>query len=108
MTTKELILQELEAVPEPVLAEVLDFLRFLKAKRAQPGQQVIVISDKGETTVPLAVLAAQDPKVAEQIAATSLPVEQMSHEFRQALDRSGYDSRESIVELVREVKRELT
>jgi len=35
MSTKELILQELEAVPELLLAEVLDFVRFLKAKQAQ-------------------------------------------------------------------------
>ncbi|WP_250123808.1 DUF2281 domain-containing protein [Chroococcidiopsis sp. CCMEE 29] len=35
MNTKELILQELEAVPELLLAEVLDFVRFLKAKQAQ-------------------------------------------------------------------------
>lgn len=32
MNTKELLLQEIEQVPEPILDEVLDFLRFLKAK----------------------------------------------------------------------------
>lgn len=33
MTAKELILQELDQVPEPLLEEVLDFLRFLKMKQ---------------------------------------------------------------------------
>lgn len=35
MNTKELLLQEIEQVPEPILDEVLDFLRFLKAKNEQ-------------------------------------------------------------------------
>ncbi|MBH8551073.1 hypothetical protein I8751_01445 [Nostocaceae cyanobacterium CENA357] len=32
MNTKQIIIQELEETPEVVLVEVLDFLRFLKAK----------------------------------------------------------------------------
>ena len=32
MNTKQIIIQELDSVPDDVLAEVLDFLRFLKAK----------------------------------------------------------------------------
>lgn len=32
---KELIAKEIEQVPEPFLEEVLDFVRFLKSKRAQ-------------------------------------------------------------------------
>ncbi len=32
MNTKQIIIQELEETPEAVLVEVLDFLRFLKAK----------------------------------------------------------------------------
>lgn len=35
MNTKDLLIQELEQVPEPILDEVLDFLRFLKAKHDQ-------------------------------------------------------------------------
>lgn len=35
MNTKDLIIQELEQTPEPLLTEVLDFLRFLKAKQEQ-------------------------------------------------------------------------
>ncbi|MEP0872104.1 DUF2281 domain-containing protein [Trichocoleus desertorum AS-A10] len=33
MTAKELIIQELKQVPEPLLEEVLDFLQFLKMKQ---------------------------------------------------------------------------
>lgn len=35
MDTKSLLLQEIEQTPEPILDEVLDFLRFLKAKQEQ-------------------------------------------------------------------------
>ena len=42
MNKKELIAKEIEQVPEPLLEEVLDFVRFLKSKRAQ---------DKLETTL---------------------------------------------------------
>ncbi len=34
MTPKQELLKELETVPSPVIKEVLNFLRFLKAKRA--------------------------------------------------------------------------
>lgn len=33
MNTKDLIIQELEATPEPLLNEILDFVRFLKVKQ---------------------------------------------------------------------------
>lgn len=36
MTTKELILQELEQLPEILLKAVLDFLLFLKPKQIEP------------------------------------------------------------------------
>lgn len=35
MNTKDLLIQEIEQVPEPILDEVLDFLRFLKTKHEQ-------------------------------------------------------------------------
>lgn len=35
MNTKELLLQEIDQAPDPILDEVLDFLRFLKAKQQQ-------------------------------------------------------------------------
>jgi hypothetical protein len=32
MTFKELLIQELDNIPDPLIGEVLDFLHFLKAK----------------------------------------------------------------------------
>jgi hypothetical protein len=32
MTTKELIVREIKKIPEPLLEEVLDFIRFLEVK----------------------------------------------------------------------------
>ena len=107
MQTKELILKEMEAVPESILAEVLDFLKFLKAKRAQPEKQVTVVSAAGETSVSLVTLAAQEPDIASQLMATPMSVHQMCDELRQALTQNGYTSREKIVDLVREVKQEM-
>ncbi|MGD1856146.1 MAG: hypothetical protein ACFB2W_18040 [Leptolyngbyaceae cyanobacterium] len=107
MTPKEMILQELETAPELILAEVLDFLRFLKAKRAQSGKQITVVSPSGEMTVPLGILAAQEPSIAKYITATPTPIQQIRDELKQALERAGYDSREKIVGLVQEVKQEM-
>lgn len=42
MNRKQLIAKEIARVPEPLLKEVLDFVRFLKSKRAQ---------EKSETTL---------------------------------------------------------
>lgn len=107
MKTKELIVQEMEAVPEPILAEVLDFLQFLKAKRTSPGKQVTVVSSAGETSISLATLAIQEPEIANQLMVEPVPVRQMCDELKQALTQSGYTSRESIIELVQDVKREM-
>lgn len=38
MTLKELLIHELDNIPDPLIAEVLDFLHFLKAKQAQANQ----------------------------------------------------------------------
>lgn len=40
MTLKELLIQELENVPDPLIVEVLDFLRFLKIKQTHDSQAV--------------------------------------------------------------------
>ena len=41
MTLKELLLQELDNVPDPLIVEVLDFLRFLKTKQIQDSQALV-------------------------------------------------------------------
>ncbi|MEL6815951.1 MAG: hypothetical protein AAFP03_14235 [Cyanobacteria bacterium J06598_3] len=107
MTTKELILQEMETAPEPILAEVLDFLKFLKAKRTSPEKQVTVVSAAGEISIPLATLAEQDPVIATQLLVEPMPVRQMCEELKQALTQSGHTSREHIIDLVQDVKREM-
>ena len=48
MNSKEQILQEMTAVPEPILAEVLDFLRFLKSKQLQSSPSVTIVSPFGK------------------------------------------------------------
>jgi hypothetical protein len=39
MNTKDLILQELEETSEPLLNEILDFVRFLKIKQTQEATE---------------------------------------------------------------------
>ena len=45
MNAKILIIQEIEQAPEPLLEEVLDFLRFLKAKRSSQRLETAVLSE---------------------------------------------------------------
>ncbi len=45
MNTKELLLQEIEQVPEPILEGVLDFLRYLKAKKILQRQEATLLSE---------------------------------------------------------------
>ena len=45
MTTKDALLRELDAAPEPLLREVLDFIAFLKAKKAPAGMQTALASE---------------------------------------------------------------
>ena len=43
MTTKELLFSEIEDAPEPLLAEILDFIQFLKHK-IRPGLETALSS----------------------------------------------------------------
>jgi hypothetical protein len=45
MSTKELLINEIEEAPEPLLAEVLDFVLFLKAKTAQEKLGMVMMSE---------------------------------------------------------------
>ena len=40
MAAKDLILKEIEHVPEPYLREILDFIQFLKAKDLEPERKI--------------------------------------------------------------------
>lgn len=45
MTIKELLLQEIEKVPEPLLQQVLDFIQFLGNKHQQEKFEIALLSE---------------------------------------------------------------
>ena len=45
MEVKELILKEIERVPEQYLAEILDFIRFLEEKALKEGMGTAIASE---------------------------------------------------------------
>ena len=45
MSIKDLLLKEIEQVPEFVLTEVLDFLQFLKAKHSSQNIELSILSE---------------------------------------------------------------
>jgi len=45
MNRKQLIAKEIAQAPEPLLEEVLDFVRFLKSKRAQEKLETTLLSE---------------------------------------------------------------
>jgi hypothetical protein len=45
MTAKEALLKEIETAPEPLLREVLAFLRLLEARDVPPGLQTAIASE---------------------------------------------------------------
>ena len=45
MTTKQMILKEISKVPEPMLEEVLDFIKFLESKSFRKISETAVLSE---------------------------------------------------------------
>jgi hypothetical protein len=45
MTTKELLIREIDQTPGPVLEEVLDFLHFLKARSGKESRNTALASE---------------------------------------------------------------
>jgi len=45
MTKKELILEEIERIPEPLLEEILDFVRFIEKKAKQWNLETSIASE---------------------------------------------------------------
>jgi hypothetical protein len=45
MSKKEILLKEIEQVPEPFLDEVLDFIRFLKTRNAKNRMNITIASE---------------------------------------------------------------
>jgi len=45
MSKIDTLIEEVEQVPEPLLDEILDFVRFLKAQRVQEQRELALASD---------------------------------------------------------------
>lgn len=77
--------------------------------RASYGREVVVVTSRGKPkAVILGVEAFEELVGLHDFADLELmPLEQFRTEFRQALAESGYQSRDDMIELVREVKQEL-
>jgi hypothetical protein len=45
MEVKELILKEIEKIPERYLTEILDFIRFLETKALEERMETIILSE---------------------------------------------------------------
>lgn len=45
MTEKEMVMREIDALPAPLLGEVLDFVRFLKSKATQEAFETALLSE---------------------------------------------------------------
>jgi prevent-host-death family protein len=85
----------------PNLAELVD--------RATTSQEVITLTAHGERRAVLLSLEAFEYLVGLQRYRQQdlMPTNDFEQQFRQALAAAGYDSREKIIDLVREVKQEM-
>lgn len=45
MSTKEILISEIDQIPEPFLYEMLDFARFIKAKIVREGAATAIASE---------------------------------------------------------------
>lgn len=106
MATKDLLVQEIEHTPDNILEEVLDFLRYLKQKHQQI-KSVVVVSEGQEARVALEDVLGGDNLQDRFLRQSLSPVDKIQRELKEALAAGGYETREQIVELVQEVKREM-
>jgi hypothetical protein len=74
MTPKDLLIRELETVSEPLIAEVLDFLCFLKAKYPQ-GQPVLATATVPPPEPDTALAPSQQPYRYDDPFAPAIPLE---------------------------------
>lgn len=47
MTARDILAEELQHVPEPLLDEVIDFVRYLRAKAARERMESALIAESG-------------------------------------------------------------
>ena len=106
MATQDLIVQEIADMPPALLEEALDFLRYLKQKHRQE-KSVLVVSKGQETRVAVTEVLGSEALKDRFLRLPLSPVEQIQQELRAALAAGGYETREHVVDLVQEVKREM-
>ena len=80
MTLKDLLIQELDNVADPLIIEVLDFLRFLKTKQTQDCLNLIEnrtrLASTGSSTLLDYPLQGQEPYCYEDPFAPAAPIEE--------------------------------
>lgn len=86
---------------KPELAELVN--------RASASQEIITLTAEGDNS---AVLLSRDAfeylvGLQKYRQRETMPREKFESQFRQALAEAGYDTREKIIDLVREVKKEM-
>ena len=74
MTPKDLLIQELDTVSDPLITEVLDFLYFLKAKYPQ-GQPVLLTATAPASEPDAAIASGQQPYRYDDPFAPAIPLE---------------------------------
>jgi PHD/YefM family antitoxin component YafN of YafNO toxin-antitoxin module len=79
-------------------------------KRASQSREVIMLRDEGKIEAVLVGVEVFEELIGIRENARDqqlMPIDTLTREFKKALEEAGYDSREKIIELVREVKREM-
>jgi prevent-host-death family protein len=78
--------------------------------RASYGREIVVLTSRGQPKAVLIGIESFQELVGmrEYAKMPLMPFEPFQRKFKQALVEAGFDSREKIVDLVREVKQEIT
>ncbi|MFH7244022.1 MAG: hypothetical protein ACHWZW_14365 [Spirulina sp.] len=74
MTPKDLLIQELDNVSDPLITEVLDFLCFLKTKYPQ-GQRLLATTPAPTPDLDTALASGQQPYRYDDPFAPAIPLE---------------------------------
>ncbi|MBZ8181421.1 hypothetical protein [Oscillatoria salina] len=86
MTVREQLLKEIAQSSDAFVEEVLNFVLFTKSRRSE---------------------TSPDSEADSQQLEDKLTLEELQQQTQDALKEAGYDTREKIVHLVQEVKREM-
>lgn len=75
MTLKDLLIQELDNVSDPLIVEVLDFLRFLKTKHTQDSPILTAARTSLAAETPSYPLQGKEPYRYDDPFAPTVPIE---------------------------------